>query len=643
MKDRIRYFDIAKGLAILCVIAGHLGIKGINSVVFTFHMPVFFVISGYFLSDKGNVEEFIQKKVQQLLIPYILAVFGIIMGDILYKIFVIKNADGIFEMIVNWMKAGLYGSGTVFNPTLIDVWQIGAVWFLLASFVATIEVRILSQYKYGIIVIGVLAYWAYKSASVVWLPFDIQAGFAAAIFVYIGKKFKEYGVFEKKIPSYVLIPGIIIWGYIILGEATLSLTQAAFPNGILDLIGAVIGSYILITVSQSIDNHCFKLAEILEYYGKNTLIVLCAHIIELSVIPWDEKWMQLNEKGIPYILQVWIILGVKIIWATMWVVVINKITILSNVFHGKGVGTGKNRLFETNNEVKKEKSTKGIGILCIIIGECFGGNVFVMMAGVMLFLFDGEWLKYSYKKQRKILLMIISVIVCMEVTKTASFISNRNEKVEGFIIALGISMIISLVISKITKNVNRLNLIMGIGFGGAGIVIGQIFGKVPGNIDYSLIMTGIILCGDAINNGRYMNEVNDILLEVKKFLFSMIIVVFAVKYHIYFNIWEREYSYLPICIVIMLALYVLGAESIKIIVMNRMLEKVVKWLNRNCWILLGIYMVENSFNFWKTKVFTFLPIDVTQGRVIVLELIIIILCTFVGDKIFYGRGRKNAV
>ena len=155
MKDRIRYFDIAKGLAILCVIAGHLGIKGINSVVFTFHMPVFFVISGYFLSDKGNVEEFIQKKVQQLLIPYILAVFGIIMGDILYKIFVIKNADGIFEMIVNWMKAGLYGSGTVFNPTLIDVWQIGAVWFLLASFVATIEVRILSQYKYGIIVIGV--------------------------------------------------------------------------------------------------------------------------------------------------------------------------------------------------------------------------------------------------------------------------------------------------------------------------------------------------------------------------------------------------------------------------------------------------------------------------------------------------------
>lgn len=123
----------------------------------------------------------------------------------------------------------------------------------------------------------------------------------------------------------------------------------------------------------------------------------------------------------------------------------------------------------------------------------------------------------------------------------------------------------------------------------------------------------------------------------------MIIVAFAVKYHIYFNIWEREYSYLPICIVIMLALYVLGAESIKIIVMNRMLEKVVKWLNRNCWILLGIYMVENSFNFWKTKVFTFLPIDVTQGRVIVLELIIIILCTFVGDKIFYGRGRKNAV
>lgn len=643
MKDRIRYFDIAKGLAILCVIAGHLGIKGINSVVFTFHMPVFFVISGYFLSDKGKVEEFIQKKVQQLLIPYILAVFGIIMGDILYRIFVIKNADGIFETIVNWMKAGLYGSGTVFNPTLIDVWQIGAVWFLLASFVATIEVRILSQYKYGIIVIGVLAYWAYKSATVVWLPFDIQAGLAAAIFVYIGKKFKEFSIFEKKIPPYILIPGIIIWGYIILGETTLSLTQAAFPNGILDVIGAVIGSYILIIVSQSIDNCCFKVAEILEYYGKNTLIVLCAHIIELSVIPWDEKLMQLNEKGVPYILQVWIILGVKIIWATMWIIVINKITILSNIFHGKGIGIEKNRLFEINKEVKEEESTKGIGILCIIIGECFGGNVFIMMAGVMLFLFDGEWIKYGLKKQWKILFMVISVIVCMEVTKTTGFINNRNEKVEEFIIALGIGMIISLIISKITKNVNCMNLIMGIGFEGAGIVIGQIFGKIPGNIDYSLIMTGIILCGDAINNGRYANEVKNVPLNVKKILFSMIIVAFAVKYHIYFNMWKREYSYLPICIVIMLALYVLGAESIKIIVMNRMLEKVVKWLDRNCWVLLAIYVIENSFNFWKTKLFAFLPIDATQGRGIVLELIIIILCVLVIDKIFYGKGRKNVV
>lgn len=49
-KSRLLEFDIAKGIAILCVILGHLGIKEIDRVVFVFHMPLFFLISGYFLS-----------------------------------------------------------------------------------------------------------------------------------------------------------------------------------------------------------------------------------------------------------------------------------------------------------------------------------------------------------------------------------------------------------------------------------------------------------------------------------------------------------------------------------------------------------------------------------------------------------------
>jgi len=51
VKKRILYFDIAKGIAILAVIIGHLG--GLPDIlgrfIFSFHMPLFFLISGYFM------------------------------------------------------------------------------------------------------------------------------------------------------------------------------------------------------------------------------------------------------------------------------------------------------------------------------------------------------------------------------------------------------------------------------------------------------------------------------------------------------------------------------------------------------------------------------------------------------------------
>lgn len=43
--ERLRYVDIAKGLAIICIIIGHLGNWNINRVVFTFHVPIFFMIT----------------------------------------------------------------------------------------------------------------------------------------------------------------------------------------------------------------------------------------------------------------------------------------------------------------------------------------------------------------------------------------------------------------------------------------------------------------------------------------------------------------------------------------------------------------------------------------------------------------------
>ena len=47
MTKRLTYIDIARGIAIICIVLGHLGNNTINRVVFTFHVPIFFFITGY--------------------------------------------------------------------------------------------------------------------------------------------------------------------------------------------------------------------------------------------------------------------------------------------------------------------------------------------------------------------------------------------------------------------------------------------------------------------------------------------------------------------------------------------------------------------------------------------------------------------
>lgn len=54
MKERETYIDIAKGIGIILVVIGHL--HGINHIIhdffYLFHMPLFFIISGYLYNHK---------------------------------------------------------------------------------------------------------------------------------------------------------------------------------------------------------------------------------------------------------------------------------------------------------------------------------------------------------------------------------------------------------------------------------------------------------------------------------------------------------------------------------------------------------------------------------------------------------------
>lgn len=145
--NRFHWVDVARGLAMLCVILGHMGFDNLNIFIFSFHMPLFFLLSGYF-QKKQEPMLFIKKKAKSLLVPYLFTGIGLILATQLNntaKIILHKDdALSASYLLIEWLKAICLGSGSRVDFLWIksDVF-IGATWFLLALFFAQVIVNLL--------------------------------------------------------------------------------------------------------------------------------------------------------------------------------------------------------------------------------------------------------------------------------------------------------------------------------------------------------------------------------------------------------------------------------------------------------------------------------------------------------------------
>lgn len=136
--NRIKSIDIAKGLGILIVILGHvLGEEDLflEMFIFSFHMPLFFILSGLVLkfSDEKTIGE-ILKCENKLIAAYVFY-------SLLYIVFNIPiNIIGEHE---NWMEV----LSKIYQ--LLVFYGRGPLWFLPALAIAHTVCRILKKHIYG--------------------------------------------------------------------------------------------------------------------------------------------------------------------------------------------------------------------------------------------------------------------------------------------------------------------------------------------------------------------------------------------------------------------------------------------------------------------------------------------------------------
>lgn len=333
MSQREKAFDIAKGIGMLAVILGHMSIPAkLGDFIFSFHMPMFFLINGYFFKKKEiSNTKYIIMKMKTLILPYVVTCIFVIAFSTLFQLKQGVAISGILENAKSWVLASVYGSGTFTHFLKWNFRIIGAIWFLLAMFWADVVFHFVLNSKNPYVWGTILSMIGYFTAKVVWLPMSIQAGLSAIFFIQIGYFIKQKNmlqIYENNRQVFCL--SVIFWGIAVMYSGKLYMVGNNYGGGFLDIIGAVSATFLILKCSKILEKRCGKIAELLSLYGKNSLIVLCFHLVELNTFPWST----INE-NFSYPIGLVIVFICKVIWSIVMIYVVHKISILRNVYCGK--------------------------------------------------------------------------------------------------------------------------------------------------------------------------------------------------------------------------------------------------------------------------------------------------------------------
>ena len=109
-----------------------------------------------------------------------------------------------------------------------------------------------------------------------------------------------------------------------------------YGDGIFDVLGALGAAFVIIKFSRRLSqSHLLKpLSYFLSIYGRNSLVVLCIHLIELDTFPW-----YVISSRLPYALGVIVLFVLKVmmsvigVWGVIklrgiWVDIGNKLMVL---------------------------------------------------------------------------------------------------------------------------------------------------------------------------------------------------------------------------------------------------------------------------------------------------------------------------
>lgn len=272
-KNRIDWIDMAKGYGMLAVIIAHICSGPLHIWIYTFHMPLFFFLSGYVFNNNSGFVDFLKKKAKALLLPYFSLGIPMIVFRTVLRLYQGKfSVDSTVELIKD----------VIIQKRQWTLWYIACLFFLNIFFYIVTKFVKSNVLRGAIVTILACVGLLYYKVGGLPLPWNIDVCFTAIPFFFVGYIFKQFKHKTGKLISkrsinvlLFLVFGLInvVFGYLNIKTTGkgLEMFDSEYANPIFTYLSAFAGIFAVIIFSK------FFTLKPIEFIGENSLVYYAWH------------------------------------------------------------------------------------------------------------------------------------------------------------------------------------------------------------------------------------------------------------------------------------------------------------------------------------------------------------------------------
>jgi fucose 4-O-acetylase-like acetyltransferase len=297
LAKRVEYVEIAKGIGIVLVVMGHNDFSLISpfahKLIYSFHMPMFFFMSGMFFKPDVPFWSFLRNRFNRILKPFLAILLLIYFASISFS-------KVSLVMATRRLLKAMYANGHYLD--WVQLWflpHLFAVGLFAYLFFKVVKQGQIYKLRWMILVLIYIAgiftmklFWPFefnllgKNLTLYGLPFSVDLALVSGFFFIFGYELNRKqndALFAN--PWTLLISGIILTLLVWYFPQRIDFNTRQFDSLIINTIEALLGIIFILTLSKQFERIGW-LSSLFSYIGQASLIIL------IFQVPIQDYWGQ---------------------------------------------------------------------------------------------------------------------------------------------------------------------------------------------------------------------------------------------------------------------------------------------------------------------------------------------------------------